>query len=248
MEIRCERNSGRRSVRRNPLEPESFVSRRRMLAGTVATTAAAAVAPIAGAALCGWTRRELATGYDGIPAAFGRARWGSRGELSRRNLARTSRRIFWIKILASIQSMSRTTTSDGSTPTRTTSSFGKLLQIAKDNRQSGINIIAAVNASDDASKFLARSIVLLWYLGSWYEPADLKANAATPGTRAALRQSSSRRRHTLKDWSGRSLEPIRWATAICSSVIGRAIRTIRTMQCKTRISASSPQQFLERKR
>ncbi len=32
------------------LEPESFVSRRRMLAGTVATTAAAAVAPIAGAA------------------------------------------------------------------------------------------------------------------------------------------------------------------------------------------------------
>src|ERR1700733_13786540 len=32
------------------LEPESFVSRRRMLAGTVATTAAAAVAPISGSA------------------------------------------------------------------------------------------------------------------------------------------------------------------------------------------------------
>ena len=29
-------------------------------------------------------------------------------------------------------------------------------------------------------KFLARSIVLLWYLGSWYEPADLKNKVASP--------------------------------------------------------------------
>ena len=61
----------------------------------------------------------------------------------------------------------------------TASSFAKLLQIAKDNRLSQDNIIAKVNASDDDTKFLARSIVLLWYLGSWYEPGDLK-NALQP--------------------------------------------------------------------
>jgi len=54
-----------------------------------------------------------------------------------------------------------------------TSSFGKLLQIARDHRQSAEDIVAAVKASDDNAKFLARSIVLLWYLGSWYKPEDL---------------------------------------------------------------------------
>jgi hypothetical protein len=66
-----------------------------------------------------------------------------------------------------------------------TQSFPKLLQIAKDNRKSPGDIIAKVNASNDDVKFLARSIALLWYLGSWYEPADLKANAA-PGTRHSV--------------------------------------------------------------
>ena len=61
-----------------------------------------------------------------------------------------------------------------------TSSFGKLLEIAKDNRQSAIDIITAVNASDDNVIFLARSIVLLWYLGSWYKPEDLKNNVPSP--------------------------------------------------------------------
>jgi TAT (twin-arginine translocation) pathway signal sequence len=65
-----------------------------------------------------------------------------------------------------------------------TSSFAKLIQLAKDNRASANGIIAAVNASDDDTKFLARSIVLLWYLGSWYKPADLKTNSVKPGTRA----------------------------------------------------------------
>jgi hypothetical protein len=63
--------------------------------------------------------------------------------------------------------------------------FGKLLQIARDHRQSPADIIAAVNAGGDDTKFLARSIVLLWYLGSWYDPDDLKKNAA-PGTRAFI--------------------------------------------------------------
>jgi hypothetical protein len=62
--------------------------------------------------------------------------------------------------------------------------FAKLLQIAKDHRQSAADIIAGANAADD-TKFLARSIVLLWYLGSWYKPEDLKKNA-TPGTQALI--------------------------------------------------------------
>jgi hypothetical protein len=55
--------------------------------------------------------------------------------------------------------------------------FEKLLQIAREHLQSLPDVVTAVNASDD-TKFLARSIVLLWYLGSWYEPDDLKKNAA----------------------------------------------------------------------
>jgi hypothetical protein len=59
------------------------------------------------------------------------------------------------------------------------SSFDTLLKIAKDNRQSLANIIPQVNSSPDDVKFLARSIVLLWYLGSFYEPADLKKQVAS---------------------------------------------------------------------
>jgi hypothetical protein len=65
------------------------------------------------------------------------------------------------------------------------STFRNLLQIAKDNSTSSTNIIAKVNGSDSDTKFLARSIVLLWYLGSWYRPEDLKANAM-PGRRQAV--------------------------------------------------------------
>ena len=61
-----------------------------------------------------------------------------------------------------------------------TSSFGKLLQLAKDNRQSLGDIIPKVNGSAEDIKFLARSIVLLWYLGSWYKPDDLKNKVASP--------------------------------------------------------------------
>jgi hypothetical protein len=52
--------------------------------------------------------------------------------------------------------------------------FGKLLQIAKEHSISANDIINAVNASDD-TRFLARSVTLLWYLGSWYKPADLQS-------------------------------------------------------------------------
>jgi hypothetical protein len=62
----------------------------------------------------------------------------------------------------------------------TSASFANLLKIAKDNRTSMNDIVAKVNASDDDTKFLARSIVLLWYLGSWYEPNDLKTAPTSP--------------------------------------------------------------------
>ena len=65
-----------------------------------------------------------------------------------------------------------------------TSSFGKLLQVCQGQSQvAQADIIAKVNGSDDDIKFLARSIVLLWYLGSWYEPegSEEQANAAKPG-------------------------------------------------------------------
>jgi hypothetical protein len=51
--------------------------------------------------------------------------------------------------------------------------FASLLQIAKDNKDAPQAIMDKSQASDD-TKFLARSIVLMWYLGSWYTPADLK--------------------------------------------------------------------------
>ena len=33
-----------------------------------------------------------------------------------------------------------------------------------------------MSTSNNDIKFLARSIVLLWYLGSWYDPKDLQTN------------------------------------------------------------------------
>jgi len=56
--------------------------------------------------------------------------------------------------------------------------FEKLLQIAREHSTSASDIINGVNASDD-TRFLARSITLLWYLGSWYRPADLKSAPPT---------------------------------------------------------------------
>jgi hypothetical protein len=40
-------------------------------------------------------------------------------------------------------------------------------------------LVAGIEARDD-TKFMARSIVLMWYLGAWYEPDDLRKLAADP--------------------------------------------------------------------
>jgi Membrane bound FAD containing D-sorbitol dehydrogenase len=51
--------------------------------------------------------------------------------------------------------------------------FASLLNIAKENANSSQTMLEKLQAADD-TKFLARSIVLMWYLGSWYAPDDLK--------------------------------------------------------------------------
>jgi hypothetical protein len=59
------------------------------------------------------------------------------------------------------------------------------LQIPGDNTDGVIpqdkvdELVARIEARDD-TKFLARSIVLMWYLGAWYEPDDLKKLTLDP--------------------------------------------------------------------
>jgi len=164
------------------LDEAGEISRRTVLTGTVATTAAAAVAPIAGSA------------YAAAPDM------NSKQDMMAFLLLSAALTGVHVVNLAPefVPDKSEILNSDpGVDPINiknayfawinvndSTSSFAKLIQLAKDNRESAISIIAAVNASDDNTKFLARSIVLLWYLGSWYKPGDLKTNSATPGTRA----------------------------------------------------------------
>lgn len=66
--------------------------------------------------------------------------------------------------------------------------FAALLQMAKNTnlqipgpdtdgiiKQDDVDkLVAKIEANED-TRFLARSIVLMWYLGSWYEPSDLQA-------------------------------------------------------------------------
>lgn len=51
--------------------------------------------------------------------------------------------------------------------------FEAMLQIAKDHREFATDIIAAINKTEE-TMYLGRSLVLLWYLGAWYDPAKLK--------------------------------------------------------------------------
>lgn len=161
-----------------PLTQTGKISRRDMVAGTVATAAVAAVLPLSDSAyaqasnpnqdmvaflllseaLTGVSRQVLAPEFSADASEI----LNSDPGVDPINVKNTY--FDWINTHAA------------------PASVAKLLQIAKDNRKSSTDIIAKVTASDDGTKFLARSIVLLWYLGSWYAPADLKANSA-PGTR-----------------------------------------------------------------
>jgi len=63
--------------------------------------------------------------------------------------------------------------------------FKALLQIAKANPTALQTIVDQSQANGDA-KFLARSIVLMWYLGAWYEPDDLKRLVAARSAEQSL--------------------------------------------------------------
>ena len=161
----------------NPLVDAGEVSRRAMVAGTVAMTAVAAVPPLADTAYA-----ESAEGPDADMMAFLLLSEALTG-VNRQTLAPELQ-----------EDKSEILNSDpGIDPINIknayfawinandeTSSFGKLLQLAKDNRQSLGDIIPKVNSSAEDIKFLARSIVLLWYLGSWYKPDDLKNKVVLP--------------------------------------------------------------------
>jgi hypothetical protein len=76
--------------------------------------------------------------------------------------------------------------------------FGNLLQLTKDNIETPPDraqaIIAKLQFDDEPkgkapkrshadidAKYLARSIVLMWYLGGWFEPAELQKSSRDPG-------------------------------------------------------------------
>lgn len=158
------------------------ISRRTMLAGTVAATAVGTVAPIAGSACAQGgdpNSKQDMMAFLLLSAAL----TGVRVAILAPEFDRTDKPDILDAdpgvdpINVKNDYFKWINASDGAT-------FGKLLQIAKDHRQSAPDIVNAVSVSDD-TRFLGRSIVLLWYLGSWYKPEDLKENSA-PGARALL--------------------------------------------------------------
>jgi hypothetical protein len=152
------------------------ISRRAMVAGTVATTAVAAVLPLYNSA---YAQAPDSNSKQDMMAflLLSEALTGVSKQILAPELSNSDPGVDPINI--------KNTYFDWINRNAAPSLFGKLLQVAKDNSASPGAIITKVSAGDDDTKFLARSIVLLWYLGSWYEPADLKANSA-PGARHSV--------------------------------------------------------------
>jgi len=145
-------------------------TRRTLLAGAAAATAAATVGtvittmparaadPIStedlsafvtlSAALTGIQDKQLAPGFDRAPP-------GSDSIDIKRDYFR------WVKEKRSV-------------------AFEKLLGIAKGNPKPAAQAIIEQVQADPESKYLARSIVLMWYLGAWYDPDHLRALVERP--------------------------------------------------------------------
>ena len=171
MDQRRERNT----ESAEPLTQSGKISRRTMVAGTVATTAVAAVLPLSNLsyAQASNPRQDMVAFLLLSEALTGVNRQTLAPEFSAdaNEILNSDPGVDPIDI--------KKTYFDWINAHAAPSSFAKLLEIAEEKGLSQDNIIAKVN-SDDDTKFLARSIVLLWYLGSWYEPADLKNAAASP--------------------------------------------------------------------
>jgi hypothetical protein len=156
-----------------PLAQAGRISRRAVVAGTVATTAVAAVVPLGNGA--------YANGQDADMVAFlllSEALTGVDMKTLAPEFTANS------EVLNSDPGVDPIQIKDDYFPwikdNDPASSFSKLLEIPKGHPQSATDIVTAVNASDENVRFLARSIVLLWYLGSWYKPEDLKNKVASP--------------------------------------------------------------------
>jgi hypothetical protein len=160
-----------------PLTPAGKISRRAMVAGMVATTAVAAVLPLSNSAFAQTSDQEDMMLFLLLSAAL----TGVDIQTLAPEFSRGSGDILSADPGIDPINIKSAYFRQAANAPGTAAAFAKLLQIAKENRLSQDNIIAKVNASDD-TKFLARSIVLLWYLGSWYEPGDLKKAADSPGS------------------------------------------------------------------
>jgi len=156
-----------------PSEHDGAFSRRAMLAGTVAATATAAVAPIPAYA----AGPDVNSPQDMMAfLLLSEALTGVDKQLLAPELSGTDPGTDPINIK---NDYFRWIAAQDAT-----SSFAAMLKFVQDNPKSSPDDIRAfVSTNNDDIKFLARSIVLLWYLGSWYTPKDLKdqATAATPG-------------------------------------------------------------------
>ena len=162
------------------------VSRRTMVAGTVATTAIAAVLPLGRTARAAKPDPDMMAFLLLSEALTGVNRTTLAPELSEKpDLLNSDPGVDAINIKKEYFDWISDKKND------TTSSFGALLQIAKDNVQSLNQIIPKVNSSTDDVKFLARSIVLLWYLGAWYKPDELKTKKNSPGDISAHVKSAN---------------------------------------------------------
>jgi hypothetical protein len=179
-------HQGRKDSARGATDNEQAggVSRRSMLAGTVATTAVATAGPIGSSAYAGSadpnSRQDmmafllLSAALTGIHVINLAPEFKNKPDILDADPGADP-----INVKNDYFNWLNT----GYAPT-----FERLLQIARDHRQSAPDIISAVNASDE-TKYLGRSIVLMWYLGSWYKPADLQ-NAEKNSKSGALIQST----------------------------------------------------------
>jgi hypothetical protein len=163
-------------------EQAGDVSRRTLLAGTAATTAVAAVGPIAGATHA--QGADINSKQDMMAfLALSSALTGVRLAVLAPEF--TQNKTSFLDSDPGVDPIQVKNNYFAFANNKDAATFGKLLQIARDHDQSPQDIIAGVNASDD-TKFLARSIVLMWYLGSWYDPKLLQAKAEQPGAAAFL--------------------------------------------------------------
>ncbi|WP_213738663.1 hypothetical protein [Bradyrhizobium sp. dw_411] len=173
----------RSSATSNATSPEQAgdVSRRTLLAGTAAATAVAAVGPIAGTAHA--QGADINSKKDMMAfLALSSALTGVRLAVLAPEF--TQNKTSFLDSDPGVDPIQVKNNYFAFVNNKDAATFGKLLQIARDHDQSPQDIIAGVNAADD-TKFLARSIVLMWYLGSWYDPKLLQGNAA-PGTAAFI--------------------------------------------------------------